>query len=377
MDKEEIKQALQEIEKEKHPNTVEESSIDWKELCTKAWLHRKFIIVTTVIFMVLGLISALTMKRTYVSTVTLVPELGRSSTSSISSITSMLGLGNMSMSNTADAYNLMVYPEVVASTPFVTKMFDMKVVDPKRNIDTTLMGYLTRKQFSIGTVIGYVTKPIFSLFSSKEEEEDKDKGLNLFQLTKEQYKVVKYLNKTIQVEVDKKTGETTIQVTMDNPVVAATVADTVCKFLREFITEYRTQKARENLESYTKIAEESHQRYLKASRAYAYYQDNNRGLILNAVISEGNRLSTELNIASQIYSQMKVQAEMARGKVIEERPVFAVIQPASVPLRPQNSRAKVLIIWTFLGFALSTAWVLYGKEYWEKAKTIFKEIKNQ
>ena len=377
MDKEEIKQALQEIEKENHPNTVEESSIDWKELCTKAWLHRKFIIVTTVIFMVLGLISALTMKRTYVSTVTLVPELGKSSTSSFSSITSMLGLGNMSMSNTSDAYNVMVYPEVVASTPFVTKMFDMKVVDPKRNIDTTLMGYLTRKQFSIGTVIGYVTKPIFSLFSSKEEEEDKDKGLNLFQLTKEQYKVVKYLNKAIQVEVDKKTGETTIQVTMDNPVVAATVADTVCKFLREFITEYRTQKARENLESYTKIAEESHQRYLKASRAYAYYQDNNRGLILNAVISEGNRLSTELNIASQIYSQMKVQAEMARGKVIEEKPVFAVIQPASVPLRPQNSRAKVLIIWTFLGFTLSTAWVLYGKEYWEKTKTIFKEIKNQ
>lgn len=377
MDKEEIKQALQEIEKENHPNTVEESSIDWKELCTKAWLHRKFIIVTTVIFMVLGLISALTMKRTYVSTVTLVPELGKSSTSSFSSITSMLGLGNMSMSNTSDAYNLMVYPEVVASTPFVTKMFDMKVVDPKRNIDTTLMGYLTRKQFSIGTVIGYVTKPIFSLFSSKEEEEDKDKGLNLFQLTKEQYNMVKYLNKAIQVEVDKKTGEITIQVTMDNPVVAATVADTVCEFLREFITEYRTQKARENLESYTKIAEESHQRYLKASRAYAYYQDNNRGLILNAVISEGNRLSTELNIASQIYSQMKVQAEMARGKVIEEKPVFAVIQPASVPLRPQNSRAKVLIIWTFLGFTLSTAWVLYGKEYWEKTKTIFKEIKNR
>ena len=115
MDKEEIKQALQEIEKENHPNTVEESSIDWKE----AWLHRKFIIVTTVIFMVLGPISALTMKRTYVSTVTLVPELGRSSTSSISSITSMLGLGNMSMSNTSDAYNVMVYPEVVASTPFV------------------------------------------------------------------------------------------------------------------------------------------------------------------------------------------------------------------------------------------------------------------
>lgn len=376
MNKEEIKQVLQEIEKEKNVEAVEESSIDWQDLLSKAWRGKKFIITVTVVFMFLGLISALTMTRLYTSKVTLVPELGKSTSSSLSSISSMLGLGGMTMGSSADAYHVTVYPEVVASTPFVAKMFDMRVTDPKKDIDTTLVGYLTRERFSIGSVIGYVTKPIFSLFSNKEEE-TKGNKLNLFHLTKEQDRIVKTMNKAIQVDVDKKTGETTIQVTMDNPVIAATVADTVCKHLREYIVEYRTRKAREDLENYKKIADESYQRYLKASKAYAYYQDHNRGLILNAVISEGSRLSNELQIASQLYQQMKLQAEMARGKVIDEKPVFAIIQPATVPLLPQNSRAKVLLIWTFVGFVLSCAWVLYGKEYWQKGKTMLNEIKSK
>ena len=376
MNKEEIKQVLQEIEKEKNVEAVEESSIDWQDLLSKAWRGKKFIITVTVVFMFLGLISALTMTRIYTSKVTLVPELGKSTSSSLSSLSNMLGLGGMTMGSSADAYHVTVYPEVVASTPFVAKMFDMRVTDPKKGIDTTLIGYLTRERFSIGSVIGYVTKPIFSLFSNKEEE-TKGNELNLFHLTKEQDRIVKTMNKAIQVDVDKKTGETTIQVTMDNPVIAATVADTVCKHLREYIVEYRTRKAREDLENYKKIADESYQRYLKASKAYAYYQDHNRGLILNAVISEGSRLSNELQIASQLYQQMKLQAEMARGKVIDEKPVFAIIQPATVPLLPQNSRAKVLLIWTFVGFILSCAWVLYGKEYWQKGKTMLNEIKSK
>ena len=376
MNKEEIKQVLQEIEKEKNVEAVEESSIDWQDLLSKAWKGKKFIITVTVVFMFLGLISALTMTRLYTSKVTLVPELGKSTSSSLSSLSNMLGLGGMTMGSSADAYHVTVYPEVVASTPFVAKMFDMRVTDPKKGIDTTLIGYLTRERFSIGNVIGYVTKPIFSLFSNKEEE-TKGNELNLFHLTKEQDRIVKTMNKAIQVDVDKKTGETTIQVTMDNPVIAATVADTVCKHLREYIVEYRTRKAREDLENYKKIADESYQRYLKASKAYAYYQDHNRGLILNAVISEGSRLSNELQIASQLYQQMKLQAEMARGKVIDEKPVFAIIQPATVPLLPQNSRAKVLLIWTFVGFVLSCAWVLYGKEYWQKGKTMLNEIKSK
>ena len=363
MDKNELKEVLLEVEKEKknmaRPGQPAGEPTDWVGLAQKAWAGKKFIMMVTAGFMVIGLIAALLTTKVYTSTVTLVPELGKtSSTSTLSSVTSMLGLGGAIGGASADAYNVTVYPEVVASTPFVTKLFDIRVTDEEEEIDTTLIGYMTSERFSL---TGIIVKPILSLFAT-DSLETSDK-VDVFRLTKKQSKVVAALNKSIVAEVDKKTGETTISVTMDNPVIAAIVADTVCRNLKEYITEYRTRKAREDLANYQKIADESYQAYLKASRAYAYYQDHNRGLILNAAISEGTRLSNELNIASQVYSQMKLQAEAARGKLIDEKPVFAVIQPASVPLLPDNSRKKVMIIWTFLGFALSCAWVVLGKDY--------------
>lgn len=371
MDKNELKEVLLEVEKEKkniaRQNQPAGEPTDWVGMAKKAWAGRKFIIKVTSVFIVLGLIAAFMMTKVYTSTVTLVPELGKSSSSSsLSSITSMLGLGG-SLGASADAYNVTVYPEVVASTPFITKLFDIRVTDPEEEIDTTLIGYLTRERFSL---TGLVVKPIMSLFATDSVETSNK--VDVFRLTKKQAQVVEVLNKAIVAEVDKKSGETTISVTLDNPVIAAIVADTVCRNLKEYITEYRTRKAREDLANYQKIADESYQAYQKASRAYAYYQDHNRGLILNAAISEGTRLQNELNIASQVYSQMKLQAEAARGKVIDEKPVFAVIQPASVPLKSDNSRKKVLIIWTFLGFALSCGWVIFK----DKALEEIKKLKN-
>ena len=377
MDKNELKEVLLDIEKEKRnlqqQQMPAESEIDWKALATKAWLGRKKIFSITVVFMVLGLISALTMTRQYTCTVTMMPELGKSgSSSSLSSITSMLGLGGMGSSgSSADAYNIMVYPDVVASTPFTTQLFDIKVKDEENEIDTTLIGYLTREKFS---VTGLIVKPVLSVFSKDEEEKEKT-DVDVFRLTKKQSLVAEFLKKAISVDVDKKTGQATINVTMDNAVVAATVADTISKRLKDYITDYRTKKAREDLMSYQKMADESYQAYVKASKAYAYYQDHNRGLILHSVISEGTKLNNELQIATQVYQQMKAQAEMARSKVVEEKPVFAIIQPASIPLKPNNSRAKVLIIWTFIGFAIATAWVLYGKEYLGKGLEIFNDVK--
>ena len=369
MDKNELKQVLIEVEKEKrnieHQSQSTDKPIDWQGIVMKLWSGKKFIIMVTGVFVALGLVAALTMTKVYTSKVTLVPELGKTNSSSLGSITSMLGLGGAISGTSSDAYNVTVYPEVVASTPFMTKLFDIHVSDPEEGIDTTLIGYLTREKFSL---TGMIIKPILSIFSTDSIETPQK--VDVFRLTKKQARVVDVLNKSIVAEVDKKSGETTINVTMDNPVVAAIVADTVCRNLKEYITEYRTRKAREDLANYQKIADESYHAYQKASRAYAYYQDHNRGLILNAAISEGTRLQNEVNIASQVYSQMKLQAEAARGKLIDEKPVFAVIQPASVPLLPDNSRKKILLIWTFIGFALSCGWVVFQDRVLQEIKKL-------
>lgn len=351
------------------PQFEEETEIDWQAYINKIWKARKFIIRFTAIFIVLGLVYALTMKRTYNCTVTLAPELGSNKgTGGLSGLASMLGMGGLATAGGgADAIGVTYYPNVVSSTPFLTSLMEIPVADPEAEIDTTLVGYITGKPgFSIMKFIGLANDSI----------DPRENVINNFQLTKKQDAIVQYLSKAITADVDKKTGEITISVTMGNPIVAATVADTVCSRLQTFITDYRTKKAREDLAYYQKLADEAYAKYKQTTNAYAYYQDHNHGLILNAVISEGSRLQNEASIATQVYTQMKQQAEMARAKVQEEKPIFATIQPATVPLKATNSRAKVLLMFTFIGFALSVVWTLFGPEYFGKAKEMYLTAKN-
>ena len=69
---------------------------------------------------------------------------------------------------------------------------------------------------------------------------------------------------------------------------------------------------------------------------------------------------------------MAKQLEQAKMQVKQDTPVMAIIQPIAVPRKPSNSRAKVLIIWTFFGFVLSAAWVGFGKEYYQKVRAYLK-----
>lgn len=357
----------------------EESDIDWQLYLTRAWQGRKTILITTIIATVIGLVAAFSVTKRYTVEVTLAPELGGSKGGGgLSSIASMLGVGGMQMGSSADAYSVTMYPKVISSTPFIIGLLDTPVKDAKNDIDTTFYGYLNREpKFSIFALPGMAISGLMSLISSGEKEDTNQNQteIDVFRLTKKQARIVSAVSKAVVANVDNKSGETTISVTLDNPVIAATIADSVCAHLRDYIVNYRTSKAREDLDYYQKLADESRITYEEASAAYAYYQDHNRGLILNSVISEGTRLQNELNIAAQVYTQMKQQAEMARAKVQEEKPVFAVIQPASVPLRSVNSRKNVLLIFLFLGFAGSLAWVVLGKEYFDKTKEMYANIK--
>lgn len=344
----------------------DEEAIDWQSYINKLWNGRQLIIIVTIVFMMLGLAKALTMKRTYDCTVTLAPERMGGSSSSLGGIANMLGMSRLPNAS-SDALGPIYYPDIVASTPFLTQLMDIHVSDPKEEIDTTLVGYITGKPgFSILKFIGL----------AKDKPAPRKDTVNVFQLTKRQNSIVNYLRKSVVAEVDDKTGEITISVRMNNPVVAATIADSVCTRLQAFVTDYRTKKAREDLAYYQKLADEAYAKYKQTTNAYAYYQDHNHGLILNTLISEGSRLQNEATIATQVYTQMKQQAEMARAKVQEDKPIFAVIQPASVPLYPSNSRAKVLVIFTFFGFCLSLAWTLFGIDIWNKAKQMYLAAKN-
>ncbi len=347
---------------------AEEQEIDLIELAGKLWAKRKFIFKFSVIGCIVGIIVAIGMVRSYTVTVTLAPEsLKRGSSRSLANIASMMGLGNMGNNGDGDALNITLFPEMAASTPFLLDLLDTHVKTLDEEVDTTLTCYLEKhqKQSFVGTIFSLPSRAIsavVALFKSEDNNaEEREDIYNHFQLTKKQGAQIGGLRRAITADVDKKTGVTTINVTMQDPMVTAIVANTVVAKLQEYVTKYRVSKAQQDCEYWEQLYKESQEEYYTIQQKYAEYMDANKNVVLQSVLVERERLQNETSLAMQIYSQTATQLQMARAKVQEAKPVFAVVEPASVPLKPSGrSRAMTVIAFCFIAFCGASAWVLYG-----------------
>lgn len=353
---------------EQKQNINTEQEIDLLELARKLWDNRRLIIKWCIIGAVAGLIIGFSIPKEYTTTVKLSPEVQGAKSSmggGLSSLASMAGVNLNSMSS-ADAVYPELYPDVVSSIPFATELFDVPVSDKKGELQTTVYDYVSEYiRFPWWSAIlklpGKAIGGVMSLF--KEEEEPTSDTLNTFQLTKEETKVVKALNERIGCTVDKKTNVIILSVTMQDPLISAVLTDTVMNNLQSYITDYRTNKARKDLEYTQMLFDEARMNYHTAQQIYADYMDKNQNIVLHSVRAEQERLRNEMSLAYNLYNQMAQQLQMAKAKVQEQVPVYTVIQPATVPLKASSpSKLLLLIGFIFLSGVFASGWILVGED---------------
>lgn len=347
----------------------DELEIDWMDILRRIYAIRKTLYKAAGVGVVLGIIIALSIPKQYTVTVTLSPEMGGDSKGGglASLASSFLGGG---ASNSPDALNATLAPDIVASTPFILELFNTRVQTLDGELDTTLVAYLDEQKtpwFSyIVKAPGMAIGAIKSLFTEKV---DTTATLNPFQLTEKEAAKVKGLRQSILAEVDKKTAMTTITVTLQDPKVTAIVADSVVAKLQQYIIDYRIKKAKEDCAYLEELYKERQQEYYDAQSKYAHYFDTNRNIALQSVRAEQERLQNDMNLAYQVYSQVAQQLQVARAKIQEEKPVFAVVEPATIPLLPSGtSRKTILIGIVFFTICCTIIWNLFGSSYWNQIK---------
>ena len=93
--------------------------------------------------------------------------------------------------------------------------------------------------------------------------------------------------------------------------------------------------------------------YSRSDSANINYVDTHDNLVLQSVRTEQERLQNDMSLAYQIYSQVANQLQVARAKVQEEKPVFAVVEPAIVPLNPSGMKLMIYVI-VFVLFSITT-----------------------
>lgn len=307
--------------------------------------------------------------RYYTSEAKLAPEMGGSGGGGmLGSIASSFGFNLGDMEST-DAINPMLYPDLMEDNGFVTNMFPIRVRTADGEIDTDYYTYLTKYQKAPwwASVKKAVVKAIGSLLPSSDEEDGsaaKGSGVKRspYWLSKREHGTAEIIRSSILISMNEKTGTIGIQAQAQDPLVAKILADSVQAHLQQFITDYRTNKARIDVEHYEQLANEARRDYDSICRVYTHYNETNMNIVLARYQTVRDNMEKDMQMKYTTYTSMMAQLETAKAKLQERTPAFTQLKGASVPLRPAGPKRMLFVLFMMILATAVTAVVILRKD---------------
>ena len=319
---------------------------DWKRL-----------LLFTGIGGVVGVIVALNTPRAYTATVVLAPEVSAGGTgmaSSLADMASNFGI-DLGKKSSMDAIYPEIYPDVFVSSDFTHQLFDVKVRLIDDNNTRTYLDHLMKD-----IKFPFWDYPSIWLENKMAKPDVVAKGgekgfVDSYRISTFDAKLCESLGKNITCTVDKKTSEITISFTDQDPMVAAIMVDTLQTRLQNYITEYRTKKARNDYAFYDKLANEAWEKFTKAQNEFSAYCDSHKNPVLASVSTKQQTLENKMSEAYSAYASMKQMREQAKAKIQERTPAFTIIQSPMMQHKPSSRpRSVTVLLFAFLfGFVYS------------------------
>lgn|SRR5574344_250192 len=336
--------------------------IDLVVLFTKVLKRPKPLMTFIGSFAIMGIIVALNKPKTYTSTVILAPELSSGSmglNGGLADMASSFGLDLKEPGNSIDAIYPELYPEIFSSTDFIRSLFNVSVRLKKDNKQETYIQHITKDK-----TIPFWNYPVafIAKILSHEDTKTSSKSINdPFKISKDDNNNCNTIRKSIACLVDKKTSVITINVTDQDPLVAAILADTLQHRLQEYITNYRTQKARNDYEYTLKLFRDAQAQYTKSRQQYASFGDANTDLIVESYKLKQEDLENDMQLKYNIYSQLLTKLQDAKAKIQERTPAFTIIEKPIMPYKASSTpRSMTVIMFMFFGALLDVIWILFG-----------------
>ena len=340
-------------------NKQEETEIDLIEVIRKLWAKRKFILKVTVVFMALGVLIALFSPKEYTAGCTMVPHIGEKTTGgNLSGLAAMAGI-NLGSNSGGDVLMPNVYPKILSSVPFQKELMQTEIKFEDYEQPVRLLDYYTGEEYRKFSLLGTIKKYTIGLPGlilgalSKEEAipglpDSASSGIQ--SLSKEEDDCMKILANLVTLTVNDKEGYITLSASMPEPVAAAQLAYKVQVLLQKYVTEFKIEKARANLEFIEERYADAKSEFERKQEELAEFRDANRNFASAVAKTTEERLSNEYAVVLGVYSELAKQREQANIQVKEDTPIFAVVEPVTVPTeRSKPKRALICVAFTFLG----------------------------
>ena len=351
--------------------------ISLKDILRKLWVKRKFIVIVTTIFLMLGLVIAFSSPVKYTAQCTILPQGNRqSSTGNLGNLASIVGV-NMGTNVVTDGnISASIYPEIINSLPFVREIMQVPItVEKSIGREITLYEYYTSPEYREINVLAVVKKYTIGLPHTvaaafrpkKKQREDTEIGENINttndtttieRITPQEQSVYNTIKGAIQYQYNTKEGVIKLGYTFSEPLAAAQVSEQLHKSLEKYVVTYRLEKVAESLSFVEQSYAEARRDFIQKQTNLAAFQDANRGLVTATSKATEAHLRSEYDIAFTVYNELAKQREQTQLAVKEAKPVLTILNPVIVPLKnsaPQ--REKIIVAFIFLGLIASCSWI--------------------
>ncbi|MFA5816986.1 MAG: GNVR domain-containing protein [Bacteroidales bacterium] len=353
------------------------TQIDLFSIAKTLWRGRKRVLLWLATASVVGLLIAFSSPLVYTARTVMVPQIqskssGLGSLGSLGGLAAMAGINLSNLNAGTEDLSPLVYPEIVRSYSFQKEIMYAPLNWSSVNMPVSLAEYVQKYQKT--GLFGRIKKGIFRLpgtvkswFIKEELPMVAGAGDSLTRITEGEQELWDEMTKTLTLSVDKKNGFITLTAMGPEPLATAQIADKAKNLLQSRITEFRIEKAKQNLDFIEGRFDEKKKEFETAQDRLARFRDGNQGMTSNMVKTEEDRLQSEYQLAFTVYSELAKQLESAKISVKEDTPIFSIIESVIVPVKPSKPRKfMILMVSVLLGGALGVGSV-FARKHWREA----------
>lgn len=349
---------------------------DLKPHIQRIHANRIFIIITTLIFIVLGVVYYFIAERNYQVRVVVLPYTNTSgpSVGGLSGLASIAGL-NLNNNTGTSVMSANLYPQIVSSTVFLQRLSETEVElenipDPVTYSEYILNHYKPPainklRKYTIG-----LPQVIIDGISGSDEieitvaSEPIVGDLDIQKLSKKEKSVIASLARSIKLEVNNQFGTVEISTKMPEAKLAAQMADQMLALLQELVHEYKTKKASEELDFLQSRYVSKRSEYDSVQNALAEFRDQNIVISTATGRTKLDWLENEFALQAAVLQELAKNLETQKLELSKQSPSFAVIQPAVLPLDPvKESKVLIFFISMLFGLFISIGVIYLKVEY--------------
>lgn len=319
--------------------------IDIREVAKTLWEKKSLFLKIWIVTFILACAYILPQPRVYTTSTVMAPETSSQSVGgSLAGIASSFGI-SLGGSQGDDAIYPELYPNLVGTYKFAVDMLYTTV----QTNDGRQMTYLDfirkeRRENPVLAPFNWCRRKIKALFEDNAQSGIVGNArLNPNRLNKKQTDIVELVLNNISCDVDIKTSVITISVNEQDPLVAVQLADSTRVKLQDYITEYRTNKARVDVDYYRKLMDNAKKEFNNSVKEYSAFCDANQDVVLQRVLSKRDELENEMSAKLATYNALNTQYTMAMAKVQERTPAFTVLSEAAMPIKASKPKRMIFV----------------------------------